>query len=135
MLRGLISAGAMIGPVRAEIAARARHAVVLAVAGIVCLMFVTVGLLALAVASIGALAPILGLAVAAAITGGAAILIGLVVVLIASASGGRRSRRPARRAANAANDAAAQLQQSVATSPVTWLLGAALVGIILGRRI
>jgi hypothetical protein len=133
MLRGLLSAGAMIGPLKAEIAARTRHVAVLAAAAVVCLLFVTVGLLALALAAIAVLEPLVGLAVAAAITGGAAILIGLIVLLIASSTG--TARRPSRRAAATASDATAQLQKSVAASPLTWLLGAALVGLILGRRI
>lgn len=134
MLRGLLSTAAMIGPLKAEITARARYAAVMVVAGVVCLLFVIVGLFALAAAEIAVLAPLLGLAIAAAITGGTAILIGLIILLVASVAGG--SRRPRRRPpAAAASDAAQQLQQSVASSPVTWLLGAALVGLILGRRI
>jgi hypothetical protein len=133
MLRGLLSAGAMLGPLKAEVAARARHAMVLVVAGFVCLLFVVVGLLALAVAAVAVLAPEVGLPVAAAIVGGGAILIGLIVLLVASAAGGGRPRR--RPPAAAASEATEQLQKAVSASPLTWLLGAALVGLILGRRI
>jgi hypothetical protein len=132
MFRGLFSAATMIGPLKAEIAARARHAVTVAVAGVICLIFVVVGLFCLAAAAIAVLAPLVGLAVAAAIVGGGFILIGLIVVLVGSAGGGRPRRR---QPADVAGDAAKELQRSVAASPVTWLLGAALVGLILGRRI
>jgi hypothetical protein len=133
MLRGLFSAAAMIGPLKAEIAARARHAVTVAVAAVVCLLFVIVGLFCLAAAAIAFLAPMLGLAVAAAIVGGGSILIGLIVVLVGSAGGGRPRHR--RQPADVAGDAAKELKRQVSASPVTWLLGAALVGVILGRRL
>jgi len=133
MWRALLSSGLLLAPLKARIETSLRYAAVMAVAAVFCLLFLMVGLLALAVASIAALVPTFGLAAAAAIVGGASILIGLIVLLVGTLSaGGRRPKKP--QAPNV-GDATAQVEQAVKSSPAAWLLGAALVGLILGRRV
>jgi hypothetical protein len=133
MWRALLTSGVLLAPLRAKIEASLRYAAVMAVAVAICLLFVTVGLFALAVAAIIALTPEFGLAAAAAIVGGAAILVGLIILLIGTLAG-RTDRKPARRPPSIEN-AAEKIEQSVKSAPTAWLLGATLIGLILGRRV
>jgi hypothetical protein len=132
MWRALLSSGVLLAPLKAKIEAALRRAAVMAVAAVICLLFVLVGLFALAVAAIFALTPEFGLTVAAAIVGGAAILIGLIILLIGSLSVGG-SRKPSHRQPSV-QEATEKVGQMVKASPTAWLVGAALVGLILGRR-
>lgn len=133
MWRTLLSSGLLVAPVRARIEASIRHATTVAVAAVLCLLFVIVGLFCLAAAAIAVLTPILGLASSAAIIGGVAILLGLIVLLIGTLSNGRRSRKAMR--TPSMEDAATQVERAVKASPLPWLIGAALVGMVLGRRL
>jgi hypothetical protein len=133
MWRTLLSSGVLLAPVKARIQATVRHAVTVAVAAVLCLLFVIVGLFCLAAAAVAILTPIFGIAAAAAIIGGVAILLGLIVLLIGTLSNGGGGRKATR--APSIEDAAAQVERAVKASPLPWLLGAALVGMLFGRRL
>src|SRR5690606_10115204 len=82
MLQALLASGALFSGVKAEIAERTQRYVFMAVMGLVALLFVLVGLGALATSAAIALEPQLGLAGAVAVVGGGALLIAAILVMV-----------------------------------------------------
>jgi hypothetical protein len=141
MLNTLLAGGALLQGFKAEMTLKARHAAVLAVFAILALVFLGVGLLALALAAGIALAPHVGGAAAAALVGVCAVGIASLLIWV-----GTRPRTAAA-AASAPLAPAAQplagvdplaaiagLSAIAASKPVPLMVGALVIGLMLGRR-
>ena len=133
MLQALLASGALFSGIKAEATARAQRIAFMAVMGIIALVFMLVGLGALATAAAIALEPELGLPGAAAAVGGAAIVIAGILVMI----GTRRETATAattNKPKAAANSSLPGIADAAGQAPVPWLLGALALGLMLGRK-
>jgi hypothetical protein len=136
MLKTLLASGALLQGLKATIADRVRRTAVMAACGVVALVFVSIALMAFAVAGAVALEPYLGAAGAIAVVGAVFALVGVAVLLI-----GMRQASPPKAAAPApppkpAADLGLEglVGQGGSRPPLSWLLGAAALGFLLGRR-
>ncbi|MGQ4272946.1 phage holin family protein [Terrihabitans sp. B22-R8] len=141
MLKTLLASGALFQGVKAQLSATAQRAGVILVFGIIALVFFGVGLAALAVAAAIALMPHLGAAGAAASVGGGALVIAALLIWI-----GTRDRAP--KAAPVArpvvgpsyspyaglSEALPELSRAAASAPLPLMVGALVLGLVLGRR-
>jgi hypothetical protein len=133
MLQALLASGALFSGIKAEATARAQRIAFMVVMGVIALVFLLVGLGALAAASAIALEPRLGLAGAIAIVGGIAILIALILVAIGThkqTATAATTKKPAA----AANSSFPGIADAAGQAPVPWLLGALALGLMLGRK-
>jgi hypothetical protein len=133
MLQALLASGALFSGIKAEAVARAQRIAFMAAMGVLALVFLIVGLGALATAASIALEPQLGLAGAIAAVGGIAILIALVLVLVGThkkTATAATSDKPAA----AANSALPGISEAAGQAPVPWLIGALALGLMLGRK-
>ncbi len=134
MLQALLASGALFSGIKAEISERAERYAFMAAMGLAALLFVLVGLGALAVAASLALAPQLGMPGAVAAVGGGALIIAAILILIGTS---RKTARAATRDAPASSGADtpfAGLADAAGQAPVPWLVGALALGILLGRK-
>jgi hypothetical protein len=141
MLNTLLAGGALLQGFKAEMTLKARHAAVLAVFGILALVFFGVGLLALALAAGIALAPHVGGAGAAAIVGGSALVIAALLIWVGTrprtaAAAASAPVRPVAQPLGGADPlaAVAGLSALAASAPVPLMVGALVLGLVLGRR-
>jgi amino acid transporter len=133
MLQALLASGALFSGIKAEATARAQRYAFMAAMGIIALVFLLVGLGALATAASIALEPQLGLPGAIAAVGGIAILIALILVFVGThkkTATAATTDKPA----TAANSALPGIAESAGQQPVPWLLGALALGLMLGRK-
>jgi hypothetical protein len=133
MLQALLASGALFSGIKAEATARAQRIAFMVVMGIIALVFLMVGLGALATAASLALEPRFGLAGAIAIVGGVAIVIALILVLVGThkkTATAATSDKPGA----AANSSLPGLADAAGNAPVPWLLGALALGLMLGRK-
>jgi hypothetical protein len=142
MLQTLLASGALLQGFKAEMAYKAQRAGMIAACAVVALVFASIGLLALAVAAAIMLTPHLGAAGATATVGGVALLVAAIVMWAAT----RRPvpvavAAPAYVAPVAAPFAGAGLAAALpsmaaaaAAAPVPLMVGALVLGIVLGRR-
>jgi hypothetical protein len=133
MLQALLASGALFSGIKAEATARAQRLAFMAVMGIIALVFLLVGLGALATAGAIALEPRLGLPGAVALVGGVAILIALILVAVGT------HKKTATAATTDRPSAASQsslpgIADAAGQQPVPWLLGALALGLYLGRK-
>ena len=132
MLQALLASGALFQGLKAELTEKVQRTVFMIACGVVALLFLGVGLMALAVASYFALLPHLGEAGSAALVGGVALLIGLIIIAIGTRD---RSARAATSAASAPNNSPLPgVADAAANAPVPWLLGALILGLVLGKK-
>jgi len=137
MLRALLASGAVLQAVKADASARLQRKITLVVCALIAMMMIFLALVAFGIAAAIALAPQTGAAWATAIVGGAALLIGLLVLLI-GVQRGRAPERivPARSPAETAAAAAlGEMGLGRGGNPVPWMVGAVILGLLLGRRV
>ncbi|BCJ90504.1 hypothetical protein IZ6_12390 [Terrihabitans soli] len=133
MLQALLASGALFSGIKAEATARAQRIAFMIAMSVVALVFLLVGLGALATAAAIMLEPQLGLPGAIAAVGGVAIVIALILVLVGThkkSATAATTKTPA----NAANSAIPGIAESASQQPVPWLLGALALGLMLGRK-
>lgn len=133
MLQALLASGALFSGIKAEATARAQRMAFMIAMSIVALVFLLVGLMALAAAASIALEPRLGLAGAIAAVGGGAIAIAGILVLVGThkkSATAATSNKPGA----ASNSALPGIADSAGQAPVPWLLGALALGLMLGRK-
>ncbi len=134
MLQTLLASGALFQGLKAEMKGRARQLGFMVACAFVALIFFSIGLMALGVAVFILLTPIVGAAGAAGIVGGGAFLIGLISLLVGTR---KQTAHAATIAAPATSPSAAAvpgLANAAAQAPIPWLLGAMILGLVLGRR-
>lgn len=133
MLRALLASGALLQGLKASISAQVGRIATLAGGALVALIFFNIGLAALAFAAAIALTQLVGGALAAAIVGLGAILIGALVMWVAS----RASRGPASASSTASSTSsgfpALPGMSAGGTPPLPWMLAAAAIGLLLAR--
>ena len=145
MLKTLLAGGALLQGVKAEMAYKAQRAGTIAACALIALVFASIGFLALSVAAVILLTPHLGAAGATATVGGAALLVAVIVMWAGT-------RQPAPRAVPVAAAYAAPvvaapalgvpglvaalpgLAAATAAAPLPWMVGALVLGVVLGRR-
>ena len=133
MLQALLASGALFSGIKAEASARAQRIAFMLAMAIVALVFLLVGLGALATAAAIALEPRLGLSGAVAVVGGVAILIALILVAVGThkkSATAATSRQPA----SSADSSLPGIADAAGQAPVPWLLGALALGLFLGRK-
>jgi hypothetical protein len=133
MLQTLLASGALFQGLKAEIKGRARQLGFMVACAVVALIFFSIGLMALGVAAFILLTPIVGAAGAAGIVGGGAFLIGLTILLVGSR---KKTAHAATSAVPASSSATALpgLANAAGQAPIPWLLGAMILGLVLGRK-
>ncbi len=132
MLQALLASGALFQSIKAEASARLQRLAFMLACAVAALMFLSVGLLALAVAAYFALIPHFGEIGAASMVGGVAILIALILIAVGTHD---RSAKAATRETPAASDSPLPgLTEAVGAAPAPWLLGALALGLFLGRK-
>lgn len=133
MLQALLASGALFSGIKAEATARAERIAFMLAMAVVALVFLLVGLGALAFAASIALEPRLGLPGAIAVVGGIAILIAAILVFVGThkkTATAATSKKPGAASASALPGIA----DSAGQAPVPWLLGALALGLMLGRK-
>jgi protein-S-isoprenylcysteine O-methyltransferase Ste14 len=133
MLQALLASGALFSGIKAEATARAERLAFMLAMAVVALVFLLVGLGALAFAASLALEPRFGLPAAIAIVGGVAILIAAILIFVGThkkSATAATSKKPAA----SANSALPGIAESAGQQPVPWLLGALALGLMLGRK-
>jgi hypothetical protein len=133
MLQALLASGALFSGIKAEATARVERTVFMIAMAVVALVFLLVGLIALAAAASLVLEPRLGLPGAIAAVGGVAILIALILIFVGThkkSAAAATSKKPAA----SANSALPGIAESAGQQPVPWLLGALALGLMLGRK-
>jgi hypothetical protein len=142
MLKTLLASGALLQGVKAEMSAKAQRFGMVLVCGVIAVVFMGVGLAAIAVAAAIALTPTLGAAGAAGAVGGTALVIAGIIVYAAT-------RPPAAPAAAAPvspltsqyqgpaagiNAALPGIASAASAAPLPWMIGALVLGVVLGSR-
>ena len=136
MLRLLLSSGLLFQGIKEDLSARASRAAASLVFIVCALVFFHCALIAFAVAAAVWLIPHLGVAGAVALVGLAALVIGIILVLLA-----RREPRP-RHAASPVAPAAAvggisllsEVDKVIRAAPVPVMIGAVVLGLMLGNH-
>jgi hypothetical protein len=132
MLQALLASGALFQSIKAEASARLQRLAFMLACAVAALMFLSVGLLALAVAAYFALIPHFGEIGAASMVGGVAILIALILIAVGTHD---RSAKAATSKTPAASDSPLPgLTEAVGAAPAPWLLGALALGLFLGGK-
>jgi hypothetical protein len=132
MLQALLASGALFSGIKAEATARAQRLGFMLAMAVVALVFLLVGLMAIAAAASLALEPRFGLPVAIAIVGGCAIGIAGVLILIGTHK--KTATAATNNSSAAANSSMPGLADAAGNAPVPWLLGALALGLMLGRK-
>jgi Putative Actinobacterial Holin-X, holin superfamily III len=133
MLQALLASGALFSGIKAEATARVERIAFMLVMAVLALVFLVVGLGALAFAASIALEPRLGLPGAIAAVGGVAILIAAILVFVGThkkSATAATSKKPAA----ASNSALPGIADAAGQAPVPWLIGALALGLMLGRK-
>jgi hypothetical protein len=134
MLQALLASGALFQGLKAEIKERAQQLGFMLACAVVALIFFSIGLMALGVAAFILLTPIVGAAGAAGIVGGGAFLIGLIILLVGTR---KKTAHAATNAAPASSPSATAfpgLANAAGQAPIPWLLGAVILGLVLGKK-
>jgi hypothetical protein len=134
MLQALLASGALFQGIKAEASAKLQRFAFMLACAVVALIFLSVGLLALAAAAYFALIPHLGEIGAASMVGGVAILI--AAILIAVGTHDRSAKAVTRKTpATSADDSPLPgISEAVGAAPAPWLLGALALGLFLARK-
>jgi hypothetical protein len=133
MLQALLASGALFQGIKAEASARLQRLAFMLACAVAALIFLSVGLLALAAAAYFALIPHFGEIGAASMVGGVAILIALI--LIAVGTHDRSAKAATSKTSPAASDSPLLgLTEAVGAAPAPWLLGALALGLFLARK-
>lgn len=134
MLQTLLASGALFQGLKAEMSARAQRLGFMLACLVVALIFFSIALMALGVAAFILLTPIVGAAGAAGIVGGCALLIGLIILLIGTRKQTAHAATTVAPASSPDATAFPGLANAAGQAPVPWLLGAMLLGLLLGRK-
>jgi hypothetical protein len=136
MLRFLLSSGILFQGIKEDIAARVSRATTSLVFIICALVFIHGALVAFGVAAAFALTPYMGAPGAIALVGLVVHIIGNILVLLAKRE--PRQKRPVSPAAPAAAASGLAMlpdfDKLVRSAPVPLMIGAVLLGLLLGRR-
>src|SRR5687768_2685972 len=133
MLQALLASGALFQGIKAEASAKLQRIAFMLACALVALIFLSVGLVALAGAAYFALIPHLGEVGAASMVGGVAILI--AAILIAVGTHDRSAKAATRKTpAAAAESPLPGITEAVGAAPAPWLLGALALGMFLARK-
>lgn len=133
MLQALLASGALFQGIKAEASAKIQRIVFMLAFALLALIFLSVGLLALAVAAYFALIPHFGEAGSAAMVGGGAILIAAILIAVGTHD---RSQKAAtsKTPSTAADSPLPGISEAVGSAPAPWLLGALALGLFLARK-
>ncbi|MFC5068815.1 phage holin family protein [Flaviflagellibacter deserti] len=134
MLQTLLASGALFQGLKAEMNSRARQLGFMVACAVVALILFSIGLMALGVAAFILLTPIVGAAGAAGIVGGGAFLIGLMILLIGTRKKTAHAATSAGPVSAPSTTPFAGLANAAAQAPIPWLLGAMILGLVLGRK-
>jgi hypothetical protein len=132
MLQALLASGALFQGIKAEASARLQRIAFMLVCAVIALIFLSVGLLALAAAAYFALIPHFGEIGAASMVGGVAIVI--AAILIAVGTHDRSAKAATSKAPAAADSPLPGITEAVGAAPAPWLLGALALGMFLARK-
>lgn len=132
MLQALLASGALLQGIKAEALARLQRLAFMLACAFAALIFLSIGLLALAAAAYFALIPHFGEVGAASMVGGVAILIALILIAVGTHD---RSAKAVTSKTPAGSDSPLPgLTEAVGAAPAPWLLGALALGLFLGRK-